>query len=70
MAQTGKIDGAHRRTGINMLTLLELGKKYGIDREGISKIAEELGKSKETTKKYISEYCIKENLEAGILEEW
>jgi len=52
-----------------MLELMRLCQRYGVDTDGIKKIAEETGKSKRTIIKLIDEYCIIPNLQAGLLDE-
>ena len=60
---------AHRNKKISMLELMRLCQRYGVDTDGIKKIAEETGKSKRTIIKLIDEYCIIPNLQAGLLDE-
>jgi len=59
----------HRNKKLGMLELLRLCKKYGVDTDGINKISEITGKSNKTINKLMNEYYIKENLEAGLLDD-
>ncbi|HEX9058574.1 MAG TPA: hypothetical protein VF941_00170 [Clostridia bacterium] len=58
-----------KRPKLSMLQLLRMCKKYGISDDGITRIANETGKSERTISRLIYDYCIIPNLAKGGLAE-
>lgn len=59
----------HRNKKLSMLELLRLCQRYGVNTDGIKKIAEVTEERRRTIIKLIDEYCIIPNLKAGLLDE-